>query len=342
MRLQTLLAAALPASAAPASPNTYGRLENLVSFGDSYTDEGRFDYFVQHRQAPPLGQMLPPSNSTYSGGYAWGRFVANATGAKYYNYAVGGAQCSNNIDSRNLDVVNGPFPSVLEYEIPTFEQDLHYADLYPDRRADNTIYTLWIGTNDLGIDGILGDKNKAGTTISTYMSCIWSVFDSIYRTGGRHFVLFNQAPLEHAPMYATPGQSGRGNNQYWKNPTAYNITQYSSKLREYTTSVNTLYDYGAPFFLKVKRRYPGATFSIFDIHSLTMDVINKPGEYLDAPANVTAPYRICLDSCVSSDQPMSSFIWYDELHPSERMDMIYSKEFIEVVKGTSKYGTYYT
>jgi hypothetical protein len=253
--------------------------------------------------------MLPASNDTFSGGYAWGRIVANITGANYYNYAVAGAQCTNNIDSRNLDAINGPFPSVLEYEISVFEQDIHYPKLYPNRRSDNTVYALWIGTNDLGIDGILGDTQKPDTTISTYVDCIWSVLDRIYHADGRHFVLFNQAPLERAPMYATPGAGGLGNHQYWHNKTAYNTTEYADKILEYTTSVNTMYDYGAPLYLRVKDLWPGATVSILDVHSLMMDVINHPGEYLDAPADVVSPFRTCLQGCVESKEPKSSFMW---------------------------------
>ncbi|TWU78149.1 hypothetical protein ED733_007526 [Metarhizium rileyi] len=309
--LLTLLSLAMRTISSPihASMNTSGLMENLVTFGDSYTDEGRLNYFLQHHKAPPVGELLPPDNNTSSGGYAWGRFVAKATGANYYNYAVAGAQCTNNVDSRNLGAINGPFPSVLEYEIPVFEQDIHSSKLYPNRRSDNTVYALWIGTNDLGIDGFLGDSQKAGTTISSYMDCIWTVFDRIHKTGGRHFVLLNQVPLERAPMYATPGIGGWGNSQYVRNKTAYNITQYANKLLEYTTSVNTMYDYGAPFYLQAKQRWQGATFSIFDMHSLFMDVIKSPGQYLDAPANVVAPFKSCLTGCVDSKNPKSSFMW---------------------------------
>ncbi|KHO01049.1 acetyl esterase [Metarhizium album ARSEF 1941] len=338
----TLLAMALGVVSGPTSMRRCERMKNLVTFGDSYTDEGRLNYFTQHHEAPPIGKMLPPNNNTWSGGYAWGRLVANTTGANYYDYAVAGAQCTNNVDSRNLAAINGPFPSVLEYEIPTFEKDIHYPGLYPDREAHNTVYALWIGTNDLGIDGILGDKQKPGTTISTYVDCIWSVFDHIYKAGGRQFVLLNQAPLERSPMYATPGSGGLGNHQYWRDKTKYNVTEYENKIREYTTSVNAMYHYGAPFNLVVKKRWPGASISIFDVHSLMMDVINDPGEYLDAPADVVSPYRTCLDGCVDSKNPRSSFMWYDELHPAERMEEIFAKNFIEVVHGRSKYATYYT
>lgn len=318
--LLTLLSMALRAISSPTSFHVRtgsNNMENLVTFGDSYTDENRFNYFIQHHAAPPIGEMLPPSNNTWSGGYAWGRLVANATGANYYNYAVAGAMCTNNFDSRDLDAINGPFPSVLEYEIPAFEQDTRYPGLYPNRRPDNTVYALWIGTNDLGIVGILADKQKAGTTITTYVDCIWTVLDRIYSAGGRHFVLLNQAPLERAPLYATPESGGQGDTPGWSNKTAYNTTEYANKVLQYTTSVNTMYDYGGPMFLLAKGRWPGASVSLFDTHSLIMDVINSPASYLDAPADAVAPFRTCLlNGCVDSKHPRSSFLWYVASHPS--------------------------
>ncbi|KAG6011895.1 hypothetical protein E4U43_008051 [Claviceps pusilla] len=353
--------ASAPASApAPAAVPVHlprpggGVLQNLVTFGNSYTDEGRFAYFVQNHRAPPPGEMLPPSNSTASGGASWARFVANATGAGLYNYAVSGAQCTNNIDARTLDAA--PFPSLLEYQVSAFEHDLSLANasssssssspkppLYPHgRHPDNTLYAFWIGTNDVGIDGFLGDRNKPNTTLTTFLDCTWHALDAIHRTGGRHFVLLNLAPLPLAPMYASPGESGTGNHEYWRNKTAYPVEQYARKLQEYTTSVNSMWRYGAGYYLsKPQQRWPGASLSIFDVHALVLDVVADPAAHLDQPANVRSPFRTCLDGCVEAKEPKTSFMWYDELHPSERMHTIFAKHFIDVVQGRSKYGIYY-
>ncbi|PNY26135.1 Acetyl esterase [Tolypocladium capitatum] len=304
-----LIVTALSATNAAATSKPHlCRMENLVTFGDSYTDEGRLNYFLKYHKLPPIGQMLPPSNNTSSGGATWGRYVANAAGATLYDYAVIGAMCTSKTDSRYVDAIQAPYPSVLEYEILVFEQDIGFSDLYPDRRPDNTVYALWIGTNDLGLTGFLTDTQKKGTTISTFVDCIWETFDHIYKSGGRRFILLNQVPLEHAPLYADPS-TGLDNHKYLENKTAYNVTEYTNKVREYTTSANTMFDYGVPFQLTIKTRWPGATVSIFDVHSLMMDVLKNPGEYLDAPANVTAPYHICLDTCVDSKEPKSSFMW---------------------------------
>lgn len=34
-------------------------------------------------------------------------------------------------------------------------------------------------------------------------------------------------------------------------------------------------------------------------------------------------------------------MWYDELHPSEQTDRVIAREFLEVIKGKSKWATYW-
>ncbi len=144
------------------------------------------------------------------------------------------------------------------------------------------------------------------------------VFDHIYQSGGRRFVLLNEAPLQLSPVYAAVSSGGAGNNQYWQNKTLYNQTEYQHKMMEYTTSVNTMFDYGVPFHLVVKKRWPGAAVAIFDVHRLLTDMHNSPASYLDAPANATGAYRNCAPTnssgslnCANSKSPMSSFLWCD-------------------------------
>ncbi|KAL3952247.1 hypothetical protein ACCO45_013964 [Purpureocillium lilacinum] len=312
-----LLAPAAWAASLPLGILQGPKLENLVTFGDSYTDEGRYTYMVQNKRLPPVDSMLPASNTTWSGGYAWGRYVANRTGATYYDYAA-------------------PFPSVLNYEMTAFEEGLKYTSLYPNRRDDNTVYALWIGTNDLGIDGFLGDRENGDQTLDSFVDCIWSVFDRIYQTGGRRFVLLTELPLETAPMYAQPSVYGRGNDRYWADPSHYDVTAYLDKLKDSIAYVNSAFKSGAAtHFTRAQKRWKGATLAIFDTHQLWLDVRADPGQYLSAPANTDGAYRNCLNGCVFSPNPLSSFMWYDELHPSQRMEEIIASNFIDVVGGQS-------
>jgi hypothetical protein len=312
--MNKVLAVGLLAQLAATASFGLTKLENLVTFGDSYTDEGRLGYFINNDgKAPPAGTLLPESNSTASGGYAWGRIIAQKTGARYFDYAVSGGTCSNKIVERDFPPIRAPFPSVLEYGIPAYKADTAFEALYGNRKADNTVYALWIGTNDLGAGAFLTDSNAPGTSLTSFVDCVWEVFDNLYATGGRRFVLLNEAPLEHSPMYNVPALGGTMDSQFWGNKSAYNMTETKYKIMEYTTSVNTMFEYGAAYQTVLKKRWPEAAFAVFDVHSLMMDIINKPGEYLSAPANVTGYYRVCDPKgnagCVDSKQPMDSFMW---------------------------------
>jgi hypothetical protein len=139
-----------------------------------------------------------------------------------YDYAVSGAVCDNKMIYRYLSAISGPFPDVV-YEIGAFEADIKFVNatthtntFYPNRQADNTVYSMWIGTNDLGNGAFLTDSSLNHTTIPDYVDCIFDRFDQIYRAGGRHFVLMNLAPLELSPLYGMPEVPGTlAASHYW-------------------------------------------------------------------------------------------------------------------------------
>ncbi|CAI4219794.1 unnamed protein product [Parascedosporium putredinis] len=246
------------------------KLQNLVTFGDSITDEGRLNYIVTNGKLPPPGTLLPESRETASGGYSWPRFVQQKTGAK---------------TDLDFDLYNG------------------------GRHADNTVYTLWVGTNDIGEGGFMKDKNVPGTTLSDYVDCNWEVFDAVYKTGGRHFVLSKVFPLDQSPLYNPQERGGLEAPSFWPDKATTNATQYYHKLIEYSTSINTMFAYGVPFQLLVEKRWPGATVYIFDVHKLMTDVLDNPQEYLEAPANTTGVYHFCTnpdpritEDCIDSEE----------------------------------------
>lgn len=206
-------------------PNSPRCLKTLTRF-NSYTDENRLGYFQQHHgTGPPPGTLLPESTSTPGGGITWDRWVSNYTGAKLYNYAVSGAVCDNKIIYRYLASVFGPFPDVV-YEVDeAFVGDVNYINastgtntFYTNRGRDNTVYSMWIGTNDLGVGAFLTDSQLNQTTIPNYVDCIFDRFDTIYKTGGRKFVLMNTAPLQLSPLYGMPDAGGLDASHYWVGP----------------------------------------------------------------------------------------------------------------------------
>jgi len=329
---------------------------NLVTFGDSYTDETGLSYFQQHNgSTPPPGTVFPISYSTPGGGITWDRWVSIYTGATLYDYAVSGAVCSNKIIFRYLASIFGPFPDVIGYEIPQFVADTKYVNASTGtntyfgvngRHADNTVYAIWIGTNDLGVDAFLTDSQLDNTTITNFTDCVFSAFDSIYQTGGRFFVLMNTAPLQLSALYGLPGHGGAGDNHYWPDKETQNLTEISYKMLEYTTLVNKIYSLQVPFDLFVAYRWPGASIAIYDVHGLITDIYNRPSLYLNGttPANVTGFYYHCdlnATNCVKEPGDPDSFLWYDELHPTQRTDQVIADNFIDVIHGNSTWATYW-
>ncbi|KAL1631700.1 hypothetical protein SLS56_004374 [Neofusicoccum ribis] len=276
------------------------------------------------------------SNATSTGGRIWPRYVSDYTGANLYDYAVSGAVCSNRQVDRYLEQINGSFPDVEGYEIPAFLADKAFTGNGTNSVLsipnDETVYSMWIGTNDLGGNAFLTESQAPGLTIVDYINCVYDQFDTLYENGARYFVLMNLAPLQLAPVYATAERGGVG--EY------LNVTETSYRMKEQVNLANDVYKYQTPYEQKISNRYPDAHFAIFDMYSLLTDIYINPANYL----NGTAPLNV--ESYITADTALSltdrdSYMWYDALHPSEQTDRVIAANFVDVVKGTSKWATYW-
>lgn len=158
-----------------------------------------------------------------------------------------------------------------QYEIPAYIADSKYVDengtKFMDNPPDETVYSIFIGTNDLGNYAFISDAQVAGTTIVNYTDCVFGAIQSIYDNGGRYFVLQNVAPLELSPQYGLPGKGGLESTQYWPDKPS-NITEISYKMLEYVSLVNNVFKYETPYLTKVVNQFPGAHIAVMDINGL--------------------------------------------------------------------------
>jgi hypothetical protein len=136
-----------------------------------------------------------------------------------------------------------------------------------DNPSDETVYSIFIGTNDLGNYAFVSDAQVAGTTIVNYTDCVFGAIQSIYDNGGRYFVLQNVAPLQLSPQYGLPGKGGLTTTQYWPDKPS-NITEISYKMLEYVSLVNNVFKYETPYLTKVVNQFPGAQIAVMDINGL--------------------------------------------------------------------------
>ncbi|KAF2159214.1 carbohydrate esterase family 16 protein [Zasmidium cellare ATCC 36951] len=315
--------------------------KSMVVFGDSYTDSSRYLYFTSHDgNAPPVGYSNPTNYDASDNGRIWASYVGQYSGANIYNYAVRGAVCSNNLTPRTA--VSGnlsfPYPSVEQYEVPAFLADSTYTvggKEFLDIPTEDTVYTIWIGTNDVGTGAYLSDSQKTGD-LTSYVDCVYNQFSRIYQRGARKFILMNLAPLHLAPLYALPSVGNNGTYQ--------NATETSYRMLETVKTVNAIFAYRTPFQAMISNDFPGSQWAVYNVHDLLTDIYNHPSLYLNgtAPLNVTGFIAQCTSSnpCAGQTSP-DSYMWYNNLHPSEQTDRVIAKNFVEVVKGTSKWATYW-
>ena len=311
------------------------KFENLVTFGDSLTDDGRAAFLMEAGGADiPPGTEIPVVNITASGGKTWGRFVAESAGANYNNYAVQGGTCSQKTVEITQELIGAPFPTMLEYGVAAYEADIDFENLYPNRRPDNTVYALWVGTNDLGYAGFLTDKQTPNSTLPVLTECMWDIFDHIYETGGRYFVLLTVPPLNQAPLYMPAEDGGVESSMSWPEKSSVNATAYQEKMRQYSTSVAYMIHLGTPFHAKLKERWPGATFVVFDTNKLMREMMAAPERYFEEPASVTDVFNcnaVDVSHCTEPSGELSGYMWFDDLHPSERTSELQSATHVVLI-----------
>ncbi|KAF5329615.1 hypothetical protein D9619_009247 [Psilocybe cf. subviscida] len=237
-----------------------GQIKNLVTFGDSYTD------VVQ------VGD----------GGTAWPVYASGYAQVSLFPFARSGATCSNNITFR-------PFPSLFESQLPAYfsATGANPTTHAPGKlNASQTLYTLWLGTNDVGANALLtGSDGKVN--LVDVMQCMVNWVKVLYESGARNFLFQNMIPLELTVLYSPNSYP----NTFWK--AQRNTTEWSVFMSEMVASGNTL----TKLMLQaLAPSLPDAHIGLFDSHALFTDMHDKPQLYLNgtAPLNVTGAINSCV------------------------------------------------
>lgn len=165
---------------------------------------------------------------------------------------------------------------IVQNQLPTFlsnKASKNPATGKPtlDIPVDETVYGIWIGTNDIGNAGWATESQiPRSLPLTAYTDCVYAQLDRLYAAGARSFVLQNQGPLDLIPMYALPENGGVVAPRYWKDKVLYNgnLTQVSEKMREYIVMVNEVYELRTQVDVLLRRKYPGSHFALFDTNAL--------------------------------------------------------------------------
>ena len=78
---------------------------------------------------------------------------------------------------------------MFESQLPTYFTEIANGTLR--LRPEETVYTLWIGTNDVGRDALLTGGGAPGVTVVDTTACAVSWITTLYKSGARNFIFQN-------------------------------------------------------------------------------------------------------------------------------------------------------
>ncbi|OCH95459.1 GDSL lipase/acylhydrolase [Obba rivulosa] len=309
LALVAIIVSAWPVEAVGPAPN---QIKNLVTFGDSYTDVV----------------------STGDNGTAWPVYAARDGHFTLFPFARSGATCSQALTPRD-------FPPLFQSQLPAYFAEVanHSIRVPPEE----TIYTLWLGTNDVGVGELITGGQTPGVTLVDTVGCQIDWAKTLYQSGARNFLFQAMLPLQHVVLYSADSYP----NRYWT--LERNTTEWNVFMTEIVSSANKLQEL---MIQQLAPTLPGAHIGVFDSFGLFSDMIAHPASYLNgtAPLNVTGCIRSCVfkinestadtgDCTIAEGTDRDSFLWYDELHPSEQADRVVAREIAAAINRQSSQWT---
>ncbi|KAK4237012.1 carbohydrate esterase [Achaetomium macrosporum] len=270
-------------------------IKYLITFGDSYSQTG-FD-ITSTKPAPgnPLGNP-PLPGWTASGGLNWVGFltsVFNTTTVLTYNFAYGGA-------TTNASIVQPYAPTVLSLvdQVAQFSGSIASQPSYAPWTAQNALFGVWIGVNDVGNSWWLADWEEG--VLAQIMDSYFGRLQVLYDAGGRNFVL-----LSVPPIYRTPVMIGQGTEAQEGEKTA--IDKYNRAI--------------ATRLAAFKTQNSGVTAKVVDTTVPFNTALDNPTAY-GAPDN----------TCYNSDG--KSCLWFNDYHPGIEINRLVANAVADAWKGS--------
>lgn len=164
--------------------------------GDSYSQTGFNVSSTKPSPGNPLGNP-PLPGWTASGGLNWVGFLVsqfNRSALLSYNFAYGGA-------TTNASLVTPYQPTVLSFvdQVAEFSGSIASKPSYAPWTAQNSLFGIWIGVNDVGNSWSLANYTQL---VGGIMDSYFGQLQIMYNAGARNFVLLS-VPRES--LLSVPG-----------------------------------------------------------------------------------------------------------------------------------------
>ncbi|KZP23250.1 carbohydrate esterase family 16 protein [Athelia psychrophila] len=290
---------------------SFAKITNVVLFGDSYTADG---------------------------GVQWPWYLGLYGNFTIWNYAVGGAVCSNSLTPLNgvPDVSSGQKAWFIEdhiTDVGTSKQKLH---LDPEEFT----VVMFVGTNDVGINSFVTGSQSANISLSDVANCQLSSIRNLHALGARNFILNSLIPLQLTGLY-------NGSSDpviYW--PIEHNGTAWHIEIFKLVSSLNRILKDGVAALNEEWKDGEGKV-EFFDTYGFFEEVYHHLAKYFNGSITpdvvghchqcpVATDWHFCgIGDCTPAER--DSYMWWDELHPSEQTGRNLAAEILKKIEGKSKY-----
>ncbi|KAL6841287.1 hypothetical protein ACP4OV_028805 [Aristida adscensionis] len=326
--------AAAAAGAAPAQQQN--GIPAVFAFGDSTLDPGNNNRLVTLVRADhaPYGRDFPGGAATgrFSDGKLITDYIVESVGIKellpaYHNGGGGGGVLAVADAATGASFASGgsglddmtaqsALVSTFGSQIGDFEQLLRRMDA-PDeaaRIANESLYVLSAGTNDVIVYSVLGLRAGDYPTIDKYNDYLVSTFQSymqrLYELGARKFMVAGLPPVGCLPvqksLHARQPPLGAGGCIDDQNAAA---ERYNAALQQMLT--------------KLEAASPGMTVAYVDVYGPLMDMAEQPKKYGFTETNLGCCGTGLLEmgalctSVLPQCQSPAHYMFFDSVHPTQ-------------------------
>ncbi|KAF2273783.1 carbohydrate esterase family 16 protein [Westerdykella ornata] len=191
------------AAALLAGTNLAQAADYLITFGDSYSQTGFNVSAAKPSAANPIGNPPYPGWTT-SGGPNWIGYLLedySASTLLSYNFAYGGATV-------NASLVKPYQPTVksLIDQVKQFSDSIAPKPSYAPWNAENSLFAIWMGVNDVGNSFWLENVTELHGKI---MQDYFEEVEVLYQAGARNFAFLNVPPINKSPMMLAQPEESR-------------------------------------------------------------------------------------------------------------------------------------
>ncbi len=260
---------------------------HIVAFGDSLTDHHGLQYYLE----PYVGLYDPVTNpdgvlEVWSNGDVWVEYLADDWDATLENNAIAGAMTRGHENGTVQDYVD----SGLLPPLGLVGQVDRYVDADPAFEPDSTLFTIWIGANDI-LEFDKGDTEypDISSLVESAMHRITNSVIQLHDAGAANFLILNLPDIGRTPEYLDTPEAAALVTGY--------VQAYNDAL------IDVIAD--------LEGQLPDITIYTFDMFQYLMELI-QGGAFV----NVTGTYMELDEDNVNGDA--ADYLFWDSIHPTTR------------------------